>query len=190
MLDRIVIDDGGAMLYEIVDVVGIDVDRFRLAQGASSDRLYLTGIEFALGAAAVVATRFLRGYWAALKDRAEERGLEPGALGARLGQRTADAIAERVPALSVRAQALLSERPAEVLDTAPQLGHDIAELLRLLHVAAASDRREGDHCRNRGHAEVVSLLIANGFDEDRAQALADSAVAILTAGTSDTAVRD
>lgn len=88
-----------ALIYDAVEEVGIDVDQLRRASGASPDRLYFTGIEFAVGAAMAMVVRFVRGAIRGAERRAQERGLTVETLGEAAGAAVVDGLADRLDAL-------------------------------------------------------------------------------------------
>ncbi|HMI98520.1 MAG TPA: hypothetical protein VK488_01670 [Gaiellaceae bacterium] len=166
-------DAGADVLYEVADEIGLDADRFRLAQGASFDKLYLTGIELALAAAGMIAHRFLRGYIRGLRAAAKEAGLDPDTLGDRLGRGTVRVVNARVDALGERAASLLAGRPAEVLEQAANLGAEIDETLREAEeLGAELTEAAREESRAAGVDEIAAALVENGFTPERATELA------------------
>jgi hypothetical protein len=162
-------DADGGVLYAVADEIGIDADRFRLAQGAKLDRLYLTGIELALAAAGVVVHRFLRGYTRGLWEGLAEAGLDPDQLGERWGRTTARAI----HALGERAASLLGGPPDAVLEQVDDFGAEINETLReAAEIAAQLPEDVRAESRAGGVGEIAAVLVENGFTEERAAAVA------------------
>lgn len=166
--------ENGDLLYEIVDVVGIDVDRFRLAQGASSEKLFLTGIELGLAAASYLAWRWIRGFergfWASMKSA----GLDPDQLGEQAGKRVGAELARRIGQLSGRSEHLLEATPDEVRELAPATSAEIGEILHDLGELEASVTAEvGMAARREARGDVAGALTENGFASERAAELAE-----------------
>lgn len=157
----------------MADEIGIDADRFRLAQGASLEKLYLTGIELALAAAGVIAHRFLRGFVRGLREGAADAGLDPDALGERLGRSSMRVFSARVEAIGERAASLLAARPAEVLEQVDDFGAEINEALReVTEISAELPEAAREDSRAAGIGEIVAVLIENGFTAERATDIA------------------
>jgi hypothetical protein len=178
------VEDDGGLLYDIADEVSINADRFRLAQDASSRRLYLTGIEFALGVAATIALRFVRGYWRGLEEGLEQRGVAPGRVGERLGRLTSASLADRLLALEHRVGRLLLQRPDEVRLAIPDLAAQIEDLL---HAGSACGGALAAEAQVSGRHAVVEMLVDNGFDREQAEKVAERVSALLAGATGDAA---
>jgi hypothetical protein len=167
------------LLYELVDEVNIDVDRFRAGKGESPDALFLTGIEFAVGAAGFLATAFVRGFIKGLRSEARAVGLDPEELGERAGRRTFRAVYNRAEELGKRAGQILAGSKLREAEE-DQLGVALTEMMVDLDTRDAAMPQElRDAAGLTGRAEITEILLENGFAAEAARDLSERLAARL-----------
>jgi hypothetical protein len=153
----------GRLIVGVTDELGIDVDRFRIATGASDTNRYFSGLEIAALAALAIVYRFLSGIVKGAGDRAEAHG-------ERLGAAAVDALADRVTTLAHRAQEALRSPATDVDVVVPSLQAELDVLLEgdVERIRALVGHDDVD----RASKEIAELLRDNGFPEARARAVA------------------
>jgi len=177
-------DAGLELLYGVVDDVGLDVDRFRIAEGAGEDGHYLTGIEFALGAAAWLTARFIKRFLKGVEEEARAAGLDPEQLGERAGRRTFKQLLDASEALGGRARARLQASEPDTTGEAAEIG-DVAQQLLLEAGTIETETLEPDR-RNDWHTgqmELEAALEEQRFDAERAAQVAQAVATRLAGAT-------
>jgi hypothetical protein len=163
------------LLFDLADTIGLDADRFRLAQGASSDQHFLTGIELALGAAVYAAVRYLRGFRKGVWKVAETAGLDPAAIGERDGEVVGEALfGRRIKRLEQTADKMLVGGDGDFESERPAIAAEIEDIRRALTRIEGQLPIEGrSEARGEGLEELARGLEERGFERDRSEQLAE-----------------
>jgi hypothetical protein len=165
-------DSTDNLLDDLVDEIGIEVDRVRAAEADAEDVRYLTGIEVATGLAGWIAVSFVRGFIKGVDEEAKKAGVHPEALGERAGRWTFRRILDGAEQLGRRTRQILSGSHLEPNEES-ELGGQIEELLGELDPGGELPDDVRRTALGAARAEVVEELRKNGFDAMLADDLAD-----------------